>query len=182
MSRPIKAGEVQPGDTVQYECTQMGIAAIYTIPISKVVIRDSDHWVLVETAKLGRRGFPANTELTLLDRPAPQLPTEPGSVITAYEVRGERNENGWRLMYIACDDFAAGPDNWISETDIAGAIWHYPENITSWLPATVTTNKEPSDEVHNHGPAEGLGLDCPEEVIDGRLVGACLTNNKETGQ
>ena len=28
--------------------------------------------------------------------------------------------------------------------------------------------------VHNHGPSQGRGLDCPEKVIDGRLIGACI--------
>lgn len=28
--------------------------------------------------------------------------------------------------------------------------------------------------VHNHGPAEDRGLDCPERLVDGRLRGACL--------
>lgn len=30
--------------------------------------------------------------------------------------------------------------------------------------------------VHNHGPAEGPGLGCPERTIDGSLRGACLTD------
>lgn len=34
--------------------------------------------------------------------------------------------------------------------------------------------------VHNHGPAEGRGLDCPEQIIDGRLVGACIGRDGET--
>lgn len=29
--------------------------------------------------------------------------------------------------------------------------------------------------VHNHGPEEGLGLDCPESTVNGQLKGACLT-------
>lgn len=28
--------------------------------------------------------------------------------------------------------------------------------------------------VHNHGPAEGRGLDCGERVIDGKLKGWCM--------
>lgn len=28
--------------------------------------------------------------------------------------------------------------------------------------------------VHDHGPAEGPGLGCPEQIIDGQLRGACL--------
>lgn len=29
--------------------------------------------------------------------------------------------------------------------------------------------------VHNHGPAEGAGLDCPEYTIAGKLMGACMS-------
>lgn len=28
--------------------------------------------------------------------------------------------------------------------------------------------------VHNHGPEEGRGLDCPERMVDGLLLGACM--------
>jgi hypothetical protein len=30
------------------------------------------------------------------------------------------------------------------------------------------------DYVHNHGPAEGRGLDCGEALVDGKLKGWCL--------
>lgn len=32
--------------------------------------------------------------------------------------------------------------------------------------------------VHNHGPTEGRGLDCPERRTDAGLVGACLTERR----
>jgi hypothetical protein len=28
--------------------------------------------------------------------------------------------------------------------------------------------------VHNHGPRDGAGLECPERIIDGKLTGECL--------
>lgn len=28
--------------------------------------------------------------------------------------------------------------------------------------------------VHNHGPDEGRGLDCPEQIVNKRLRGACM--------
>jgi len=34
--------------------------------------------------------------------------------------------------------------------------------------------------VHNHGPAEGLGLACPESVVGGFLQGACLLAAEQT--
>lgn len=36
-----------------------------------------------------------------------------------------------------------------------------------------------SSRVHDHGPAEGRGLDCPERTVEGRLRGACL--DRESG-
>lgn len=30
--------------------------------------------------------------------------------------------------------------------------------------------------VHNHGPAEGRGLDCPEHLVDGQLRGVCIAD------
>lgn len=29
--------------------------------------------------------------------------------------------------------------------------------------------------VHNHGPSQGAGLDCPEQIVNGELKGACMT-------
>lgn len=37
---------------------------------------------------------------------------------------------------------------------------------------------ERSGPVHNHGSEEGDGLGCRESIVDGRLVGACLTAPK----
>lgn len=33
--------------------------------------------------------------------------------------------------------------------------------------------------VHNHGPAEGRGLDCPETILEGRLTGICLVSEDQ---
>lgn len=133
MSRPIKAQDVRPGQTVRGNVDANGVMENKTFTPTRVELGRASliHFYTGE-------GSPFTcskaTELTWLDSPEVQLPTEPGSIITAFEVRGVRNKNGWRLMYIDCKDFAASPDNWISETDIAEALWHHPDQITDWLP------------------------------------------------
>lgn len=62
-------------------------------------------------------------------QPEPKpLPTEPGSVITATEVRGVKGE--WQM--ILRDD-----GDWLSAKSIGGYYWHYPEDITDWTEARV---------------------------------------------
>lgn len=57
----------------------------------------------------------------------PVLPVEPGSVIIATEVRGERGE--WRMFRT--------PGYWVSQDAIADWWEHYPEDITEWDNALV---------------------------------------------
>lgn len=40
----------------------------------------------------------------------------------------------------------------------------------------------PKNKVHNHGPREGRGLDCPEKWVVGRLTGACIVEEQRTRQ
>lgn len=37
----------------------------------------------------------------------------------------------------------------------------------------------PGRNVHNHGPREGRGLDCPEQLVDGRLRGVCMDSGPD---
>ena len=56
------------------------------------------------------------------------LPTEPGSVIIATEVRGVKGE--WRM-------FLYEAEVWVSPVRIDGNWWHEPERITAWTEAVV---------------------------------------------
>lgn len=65
----------------------------------------------------------------LLERPAPQLPTEPGSVIIATKVRGAVGE--WVALY------DAGGNYWTTQGVAGGATVHVADQITEWRPAKV---------------------------------------------
>ncbi|AJT42400.1 hypothetical protein [Psychromicrobium lacuslunae] len=136
MSRPILARDVRPGDTVRENRDIADMAAVFTFPVAKVEPYKNGKWIRLATTRGVIRNYSPDDELTLIDRPAPQLPTEPGSVIIAYEVRGVRNEDGWRMMLTSGE---ACP--WISSQYVDGYPWHDPEHITDWLPATVTTKE-----------------------------------------
>lgn len=66
--------------------------------------------------------------ITLLDRPKPELPTEPGSVIIATEVRGVKGR--WEL-------YLRSERNWIAVDGIDGYRYHDPKHITEWEPAKI---------------------------------------------
>lgn len=135
MNRPIKACEVLPGDTVRYDVTRLGVEYTEIYKVSAVSDRYGEKLFTIYGG--AERQLQNDTELTLIDRPALQLPTELGSVIVAYEVRGERNEDGWRLML--CD--GDPPWMWASSLRVDGKRWHAPEDIFDLLLATVTTKE-----------------------------------------
>ena len=58
----------------------------------------------------------------------PDLPTEPGSVIIATELRGV--EGRWQMML---DD----DGDWSSGERVSGHRWHRPNHITAWTKARV---------------------------------------------
>lgn len=66
--------------------------------------------------------------ITLLDRPKPELPTEPGSIIIATEVRGVKGR--WEL-------YLRSERNWIAVDGIDGYRYHDPKHITEWEPAKI---------------------------------------------
>jgi hypothetical protein len=84
---------------------------------------------------LGVAGWPLNTldDLRLIERPAPKLPTEPESLIEAYEVRGVKGK--WKMML----DVDGG---WNTHEKIDGYWGHYPESITKWNPADFVVRED----------------------------------------
>lgn len=62
----------------------------------------------------------------LIHRPTPQLPTEAGSLIEAYEVRGVKGR--WKMML-------SYHGEWISSEMIGDYTCHYPKDVTAWKPA-----------------------------------------------
>lgn len=125
----IRADEVRPGDKVRHERHAGGIGTveIYTV----ATIGDEGDSVLFGVIGGAQRLLLKELSLILVDRPAPKLPTKPGSIILAYEVLGKRIESGWPM--IADED-----GEWTGVVPVSGRYWHESEDITDWSPATVT--------------------------------------------
>ena len=91
------------------------------------------HTALTEAAK--KAGVTTDQARTILEAAGmnvqpekPALPTEPGSVIIATEVRGVRGE--WRMLL---DD----DGEWSGPEPIGGWGHHNPDRITAWIEAVV---------------------------------------------
>lgn len=91
------------------------------------------HTALTEAAK--GAGVTTDQARTILEAAGvtvqpekPALPTEPGSVIIATEVRGVTGK--WRMIL---DD----QGEWVSPEAIGGWRWHRPKHITAWTEARV---------------------------------------------
>jgi len=74
-------------------------------------------------------------DLRLINRPAPKLPTEPGLMIEAYEVRGIAGKWPLRLGHSGY---------WRSFEKVRGSLVHLPEDITAWKPADLVVREEDS--------------------------------------
>ena len=91
------------------------------------------HTALTATALLA--GVTTDQACTILEAAGvevqpekPALPTEPGSVIIATEVRGETGK--WKMIL---DD----QGEWVSPEAIGGWRWHRPKHITAWTEARI---------------------------------------------
>ena len=98
-----------------------------------------------------------------VEREKPALPTEPGDVIIATEVRGVKYDgpgNGWR-MFLDIDG------DWLSAVGIngRGRVWHAPKHITAWTEAVVVPAGKPIDpDDVRVGDRVRLVLDSGDEV------------------
>ena len=117
----IPGTEARVGDTVS--------RVLDGVTITGMVASTADDGYLI-TAEGGYIGHAADT-YTLLHRPTPAPPTEPGSVILASEVRGVTFDPPVALR---CDG-----DGWarLDEESIGGRYWHGPEHITAWVEAKI---------------------------------------------
>ena len=74
-------------------------------------------------------GIPSSIRLVSATRPAPALPTEPGSVILASRVRGVELDPPLVML--------RRHSGWMSPRPINGCVWHEPERVQEWVPAEV---------------------------------------------
>ena len=116
---------------------------------------------LTEAAKTA--GVTADQARTILEAAGvkvepekPALPTEPGDVIIATEVRGETGK--WEMVL---DDIG----EWYASPKIKGRRWHHPDEITAWTEAVVVPagKKIDPDDVRV-GDRVRLELDNGDEV------------------
>ncbi|ROR94034.1 hypothetical protein EDD28_3464 [Salana multivorans] len=81
----------------------------------------------------GRTVVRADLIVYLLDRPAPTLPTEPGSMIVDATIRGIE---GRTAILNDCGI-------WNTPRNVRGHRSHSPEHITAWTPARIVADGEP---------------------------------------
>lgn len=133
LPRVIPLSEVRVGDTVRVEWPEGDV----TLSSTAVVVRIDDIGNLRSAAHriIGPWYMSGRGDLTvhLLDRPAPSLPTEPGSVIVDATIRGVEG----------CTAICEGEDIWTTVDYVEGYLFHDPRDITAWTPARIVADGEP---------------------------------------
>lgn len=117
--RVIRPEDVRVGDTIRVECPAFGMTITRTGTVASLdghgSPRTAEDGCLWGATILGEA-----TTVTLLDRPEPTLPTEPGAVILCAEVRGEPYDG------IAVLGSAGA---WWTPVPVGGCSFHKPEDI-----------------------------------------------------
>jgi len=162
----VTAAAPRVGDTLttaeQLDALPDGV--IVMLPTSKVpAVRFEDVW-FVPGFEEGQPSSGLRLPTTVLYVPGEQPADRPSVTDNACaEAWAEGHRTGWEH----CQDGNYGNDHWDDPTP---------------NPYAAAARAETTDErvVHNHGPTDGPGLDCPETILpDGGLRGACL-NRAET--
>ena len=119
--------DVRPGDWVKAEYLHGGRAH----PFEGEAWEDGGGYLCVGATIIRLDGFgsPAHIRFISASRPAPALPTEPGSVILASKVGGVELDPPLVMF--------RGYDGWVSPRTINGDVWHEPEHVQEWVPAEV---------------------------------------------
>ena len=119
--------EVRPGDWVKAEYLYRGRAH----PLEGEAWEDGDGYLCVGVTiiRLEDGGNPSYIRFISASRPAPALPTEPGSVILASKVRDVELDPPMVLF--------RGHDVWWSPRHIKGCVWHRSRHVQEWAPAEV---------------------------------------------
>ncbi|MDR6268890.1 hypothetical protein [Arthrobacter russicus] len=132
--RTIKATDIRVGDTIQWTTLVCGISAKWKMTVSRIAAGTVGNieFFKVYNQQGGIRHFDADDEFYLVDRPAPKLPTKPGSLVYVEEFEGEEIEPPF-LAFLDVNGY------WNGERRFPGGrgCALQPE-ITKWSPATVT--------------------------------------------
>lgn len=129
----IKAADIRPGDTIQWTTLVCGISAKWKMTVSRIAAGTvgNTEFFKVYNQQGGSDDFAADDEFYLVDRPAPKLPTKPGSLVYVEELQGEKVDPPILAIITPTGDWVAGgrlPN---------GADWTPPGKITEWSEATV---------------------------------------------
>ena len=138
MNKQISFEEIRTGDLIQvvsvYE--QKGIKYYRSSVGTAHVISGGATWYTEEHGHLASYGKGSTIEL--LDRPKPPLPTTPGTVFRATEIRGEKCDVVV-LVREASNYLVSSPDPVYSSSHlIKGESTHRAAQITAWEPIEVT--------------------------------------------
>lgn len=128
----ITADEIRKGDRIRV-CTQRGHSATTVEGVASLK-GSAGGWSTEDWTSLTYGDKASHPRIYLLERPARQLPTEPGSVIIATKVRGAVGE--WVALY------DAGGAYWTTQGVAGGATVHVAELITEWRPAKVVVSEQ----------------------------------------
>ena len=120
------AEDIRKGDTVERASISPGGTTVIITGTAHRVDSQGDWWS-EDGYPMTNFGLPSYTH-RVRRAPRPELPTEPGSVIIATEVRGVRGE--WRMLL---DD----DGEWSGPEPIGGWGHHNPDRITAWIEAVV---------------------------------------------
>lgn len=123
--------DLRPGDNATFEYVDFaGVGHPNTGPLWAGGLNS----LLVggDTVRFQDRTWSTYFRFVSATRTVPDLPTEPGSVIHVYEVRGKRFE---KPVLAVLDELGR---NWLTSSRIWDLHWHAPEDIADWRPVEVT--------------------------------------------
>lgn len=140
LPRPIAREDIRVGDRIRAEWTACGVERTSTGTVDSIdakILRSADGGYI---GWIG--GSPDAGTYTLLDRPAPALPTEPGSVILASRIDDVDYDPPVPLALAYTVRFHHHP--WMLLGDRGDRDrWYRPERIKSWVPARIAPTDEP---------------------------------------
>lgn len=160
----IASKNVRVGDRIRVEYMSGPVEYVRT---GVVVALTAEGTALAEDDRILWSATQQGT-ITLLDRLAPVLPSEPGSVIIATIHR----TTGVLLVLDDTDD----PSWWSAvrvTTPTGPARWHSPQDITEWTHAKVVPLEQElvaDPEPFHFDPIPGVGIECPCGSCDKRRM------------
>jgi len=125
----IKAYEVRIGDTIRTSTSISGVKTTRELQVSSIY--DSGRTLAFETKELGETLVLRVDDVELVDRPAPKLPTTPGSLVWITKWSGGTLP---QPVFAMRDD----SDTWRAATKLPDATrWLTPDEILEWSEVTV---------------------------------------------